>query len=139
MRRLFSYREAYRLLFSKEHRRQLLAYMGYAEDYVLLAIWPIFALIIIGSNFEVGFIIGISFLAAALVTLLAGRFLDLHGKRGVLRGGALTYALTWLLRMLIRTEDHCASSCSSPMACSRFPQQCTTSSNKNSTWEFLSL
>jgi len=99
----FSYGESYKKLFSRENSRRLLAYSGYAEEVVLTFIWPVFMVIIIKDNFEVGLVASISMGLSLLVTLASGRLMDKQNQRAVLRFSSIIYSLAWALKAFVRT------------------------------------
>ncbi len=99
----FSYRHSFIELFSVANRRQLFAYMGFAEEFVALVLWPIFISIMIVNEFDVGVVIGATVLVSVAVTMIAGRWSDHHHRHPVLRLGTVIYAFSWFIKLIVRT------------------------------------
>lgn len=99
----FSYRQSFSELFSLQNRRELLAYMGFAEEFVALVIWPIFIAVIIGNDFTVGVVIGATVLLSVIVTLVVGKWSDHHHRHPVLRFGTIIYAFSWFIKLIVRS------------------------------------
>jgi len=99
----FAYRHSFTELFSWAHRRELFAYMGFAEEFVALVLWPIFIAVMIGNDFTVGLVIGATVFTSAAVTLAVGRWSDNHHRHPVLRFGAVIYAFSWFIKLIIRS------------------------------------
>ncbi|MCD4704559.1 MFS transporter [bacterium] len=90
-------------IFRKKNLKNLLACIGYAEELIVMVIWPIFMSIIIVSYSKIGALIGIATAITLLVTLYIGKICDKDDKRKVLRFGSIIYSLTWLIRIFTRT------------------------------------
>lgn len=98
----FSYGEQYRVLAAPENRRRAIGYLGYAEELIVLTVWPIFIFVTIGNAAGTGVAIALSALATATITAISGHMTDNHHRREVLRAGTLLYAAGWLLRLFVR-------------------------------------
>ena len=60
-----------------------IAYVGYgAESSVLGTVWPLFLFIILGKTLEVGGVISGAILAAAVMSLAVGTWIDKRGLKG---------------------------------------------------------
>ncbi|MDP2812124.1 MAG: MFS transporter [bacterium] len=100
----FSYKQAYKNLFSKENRQALLAYIGFGEELIVLVIWPIFISIIIADVLNLGFIVTLATLVTTLVTLYIGRLTDSKNKRKILSLGSVFYSLSWFIRLSVTSS-----------------------------------
>jgi MFS family permease len=98
----FSYKGAYKRLFRLANRRRFLAYLGFGEEFIVLALWPIFMIIILKNTFSAGAVVALATLATSLTILYIGRFTDKHNKRSLLRFTTVIYSLVWFLRILVR-------------------------------------
>ncbi len=96
----FSYLRPYERLFSGIHRRQLFAHLGYGEELVGLAIWPIFVFVIIGNYLSSGVVVGLATTFTILLTYFFGKVSDRLNRRHILRIGGLGNAVLWLLAIL---------------------------------------
>lgn len=90
-------------IFKKENLRNLLAYIGYGEELVVMVMWPIFISIIISDYSKIGILIGLATAITLSTTLYVGKMCDQRDKRKILRFGAIMYSLIWFLRTFIRS------------------------------------
>lgn len=100
----WTYRQTWRVFFSKKMRSAVLAYAGVgAETFVGVVIWPIFIWQLLeGNYFQVGAISSIIVLVTIILQILVGDQLDkLPNKRKWLKYGTFFYALGWILKALI--------------------------------------
>lgn len=98
----FSYREAYRRLFSKENRRRFFALWGYGEEIIGLTVWPIFMYLVVKDFLQLGVLVAIGTFATTAVFLYIGKLADRTDPRKIIRFGALLYFFGWLFRLLSR-------------------------------------
>lgn len=98
----FSYRQAYADLIKPEHRRYLFAFMGFAEELIVLTIWPVFIFLTLGSTVQVGWLVAISATVSVVLVAVLGRLADNKVGKEMMSVGALLTALVWLLRMTVR-------------------------------------
>lgn len=75
-------------------------YWGYAEDLMLMSLWPIFIFIIIPEVFSVGIIITVASLIAVVLMLYLGKLMDRFPKLPVLPIAGVLYGFTWVFRFL---------------------------------------
>ncbi len=101
--RVFSYRGPYQRLLAQSSRRQLLGYMGFGEELIVLVLWPVFMLLIVANYVEIGGVVAAATLLTALVTLYIGKLTDERNKHQLLRWSTAFYALSWLARFFIST------------------------------------
>lgn len=99
----FSYRDAYRRLVRKENLRRVITALGYGEDFLVAAFWPIFIYLVVGGAQNVGIIVTFSSLLTSLILLYIGRLTDLKNKFSVLRAGAALKSLVWIMRIAVIT------------------------------------
>ncbi len=100
----WTYRQAWRVFFSKKMRPAVLAYAGDgAENFVGTVIWPIFIWQLLeGNYFQVGAISSMIVLATIILQILSGDLIDkLPNKRKWIKYGTLFYALGWVFKALI--------------------------------------
>jgi len=100
----FQYFESYKRLFTKEYRRASLASFGYAEEFVVLVVWPIFVYLTVKSFFNVGVVVTAATFVTLLVTLYIGKQTDAaKDKHNILKSGSVLYAFVWFLRFLAQS------------------------------------
>ncbi len=82
----------------KKYPRNFFGYWGYAEDLMLMSLWPIFMFLIVPQIFSIGAIITFASFIAIMLMLYLGRLIDRFKKINFLPIGAVFYGLTWLFR-----------------------------------------
>lgn len=92
------YLPALRRVFSKEHRRFVVALCGFGDEYVALVIWPIFIFVTLGGFAATGVLVSISLLLSTIALLFIGRLSDLQSRHAVLRTGSLFTSFSWFIR-----------------------------------------
>jgi len=97
----FSYRDAYRDLFSKENHKSFLGYVGFGEELIAMIVWPVFISIIITDIFNLGLVVTLTTFVTTLVVFYIGKLTDSTNKRKILSLGAYIYALAWFFRIFI--------------------------------------
>ncbi|MBX4187108.1 MAG: MFS transporter [Candidatus Doudnabacteria bacterium] len=73
-------------------------YWGYAEDLMLMSLWPIFMFMLVPQVLSVGIIITFASLIAVVVMLYLGRLLDRFKDAPFLQIAAIGYGFSWLFR-----------------------------------------
>lgn len=87
------------LSYFKKFPREFLAYFGYGEELYLLAIWPVFIFLTVGSFLYFGAVLATTMLISTVILLYIGRRVDFEGKRMPFMIGASSIALIWLARI----------------------------------------
>jgi MFS family permease len=82
----------------RKYPQNFFGYWGYAEDLMLMSLWPIFMFIVIPEIFSVGAIITFASLIAVVLMLYLGKLVDRYKKVNFLPIGAVFYGFTWLFR-----------------------------------------
>lgn len=77
-------------------------YWGYAEDLMLMSLWPIYIFITVPNFFSVGLISTIATVIGTMLMLYVGRLTDRADKRKIIRLSSVFYGLTWFVRFLGR-------------------------------------
>lgn len=101
----FSYQGAYRRLVKKGNRRHFLAYLGFGEDLIVMVIWPVFIYLVVKNFFSVGLVIALATFVTTIATLYIGKLTDKR-KKSVLRYGAVSSTLIWLIRLIASAGWH---------------------------------
>ncbi|MBI5465866.1 MAG: hypothetical protein HY974_01085, partial [Candidatus Kerfeldbacteria bacterium] len=101
--REFPYVDTYRRLIAPLERRNLLAYMGFGEELIVLVLWPVFISIVISGYIAIGAVVASTTLVTMLTTLYVGKLADEHHKRAILKFSTILYAFGWLARLLVVT------------------------------------
>lgn len=85
------------------HPRDFLAYAGNAAaGQIGVVIFPLYLFFILKKELSLGEFFSLSLISAALINLWVGRWVDLRGKKTVLRMGAGSSALVWVGRALTK-------------------------------------
>lgn len=93
----YLYSDTWKLI--KQYPAKFIGYFGFAEELLVLTIWPIFIFIIVKNYQDLGTLVTIASLVATGLALLIGVYTDKHGKRRVLLIGGFFYILSWLARV----------------------------------------
>lgn len=73
-------------------------YWGYAEDLMLMSLWPIYIFIVVPNFFSVGLVSTIATVIGTMLMLYIGRLTDRSDKRKIIRVSSVFYGLTWFVR-----------------------------------------
>lgn len=98
----FEYREPFRYLFLKEESRYFWGYFGFAEELIVLSVWPIFLYLSFSTIIETGALTAFSTFVTACVVLYLGHVIDFKDRRRALKIGVIAVKLSWFLRWLSR-------------------------------------
>ncbi|OGL73533.1 hypothetical protein A3D72_02880 [Candidatus Uhrbacteria bacterium RIFCSPHIGHO2_02_FULL_57_19] len=96
--RELSYLDAWKRLFKKEHRPRLLCFMGFGEELIAQAVWPVFIFVMVREFFNVGAIVSAATMATAVMAVAIGRLTDTRGRHRMLGVGTFFTALSWFVR-----------------------------------------
>lgn len=96
------YHEPFIALASRENRRYLFGYMGFGEELVALAVWPVFIFLTFNNFVTTGAAITLSTLITSLAILYAGKLTDISGRKRVLRFSTFLLSLSWIARVFMR-------------------------------------
>ncbi len=94
---MYKYHDTWQLL--KQYPKQFFGYFGFAEELLVLIIWPIFIYILIDNYQDIGALVTVATLVATVLALFIGIYSDKHGKKRVLQIGGYFYILSWLARI----------------------------------------
>ncbi|MDP2656000.1 MAG: hypothetical protein Q8P11_00325 [bacterium] len=97
------YKECYRELFTKEHRRQTIGLIGYGEELVWQFAWPIFAYVVLTNIVGLGTLVATSTVISSMVLLYVGRIADRKNENHIMRTGIYLYISSWVLRIFSMT------------------------------------
>jgi len=82
----------------RRYPQNFFGYWGYAEDLMLMTLWPIYIFLAVPALLDVGFLVTFASLIAIVIMLYLGRLLD-HKKRSrLLQSASVGYGLTWFFR-----------------------------------------
>lgn len=90
-------------IFKKQNWKGFLACVGYAEELIVMVIWPIFMFVKIINYSKIGVLVGIATGITLTATLYIGRMCDRRDKKKILRFGSIIYSLNWLIRIFTKT------------------------------------
>src|SRR3989344_1815542 len=85
----------------QNNRINFLGYWGYAEDLMVMSLWPIFIYITVSDFFQVGVISTIAAVIGTVVMLYIGKLTDRQNKGSLIELSSIFYGLTWCLRFLV--------------------------------------
>ncbi len=93
----YKYHDTWELI--KTYPAQFFGYFGFAEELLVMIVWPIFIFLIIKNYQDIGSLVTVASLVATGLALLIGIYSDRHGKKKVLQIGGFFYILSWLVRI----------------------------------------
>lgn len=82
----------------RRYPRNFFGYFGYAEDMMVMSLWPIYMFMVVPSFFEIGTISTVATLLGTVIMLYMGRLTDRADKHSLIRWSAVLYGLTWIFR-----------------------------------------
>ncbi len=97
----FSYGIVYKKILSKINRKSLVAYLGFGEEFIVLAIWPIFISLIITNVFDMGVVVALATLVTTVLTLYIGKLSDRGQEHRILSLSSAFYSLSWFIRIFV--------------------------------------
>jgi len=84
----------------RAYPQNFFGYWGFAEDLMLMSLWPIFIFLVVPELFSIGAIITVASLVAVVVMLYLGKLIDKFKGFPYLQVSAIFYGLTWLFRSI---------------------------------------
>ncbi|MDP3741484.1 MAG: MFS transporter [bacterium] len=78
-------------------------YFGYAEDLMVMSLWPIYIFLILPNVFGVGLMTTVATALGTVLMLYIGKLTDKIDKRKLIQLTSLFYAVTWLFRFLAKS------------------------------------
>jgi MFS family permease len=90
-------------LFKRSNLRNLIAYIGYGEELIVMVMWPIFISIIVNNYSKIGALVGLATAVTLTTTLYVGKMCDQRDKRKILKFGAIIYSLIWFIRTFVKS------------------------------------
>ncbi len=99
-RHRFHFRRLWQIL--RRHTRNFFGYWGYAEDLMLMSLWPIYMFMVVPNFFGLGTVSMIATLVGTVIMLYVGRLTDRTNKRKLVEEAAVFYGITWLIRFVAR-------------------------------------
>jgi MFS family permease len=82
----------------RQYPYNFFGYWGYAEDLMLMSLWPIFMYLLIPGVFSIGAIVTFASVIAIVVMLYLGKVVDKFKQLPILPIASIFYGLTWLFR-----------------------------------------
>ena len=83
----------------KKYPARFVGYFGFAEEFLVLSIWPIFIYTLVKNYQDAGSLVTVATLLSTALVLYIGMYTDNHSKRTVLRVGTVFTFLSWLARI----------------------------------------
>lgn len=97
--KLYKFRDTFEMY--KNFPRRALGYAGFAEDLLVLTIWPIFVFTVVKNFQGTGLLATVATLVATILALYIGKVSDVYSKKLLVKVGAVFAALAWLTRIPI--------------------------------------
>lgn len=95
----FTFRKLWRVF--KKYPANFFGYWGFAEDLMLMSLWPIYMYLVVGDFQELGLISTIATLIGTVLMLYVGRLIDRRGGRHtIIFEASVVYGATWIMRFL---------------------------------------
>jgi MFS family permease len=85
----------------KKYPLRFLGYFGFAEELIVLTVWPIFIFTLVSDLQDLGALVTVATLISTALALYIGMYTDQHSKRAVMRVGTYFMVLSWLARLPI--------------------------------------
>jgi MFS family permease len=82
----------------RKHPSNFFGYWGYAEDLMVMCLWPVYMYVVISDVLNVGLVSTIATVIGTMLMLYVGRVADFKDKRSIIFPSAIFYGVTWLLR-----------------------------------------
>ena len=98
MRHKFQFKNLWRVF--KVHKQNFFGYWGYAEDLMVMSLWPVYIFIIVPVFASIGLLTAIAMLVAVVLMLYIGQSYDHSNKQFLIERNSLFYGLSWLFRGL---------------------------------------
>ncbi|XOU94417.1 MAG: MFS transporter [Candidatus Kerfeldbacteria bacterium] len=105
----FQYKDVFKHLIDKDHRRNFIAFLGFGEELIVLTVWPIFIYTLIQNYASIGEIVAGATLITGGVVLLIGKISDKYGQMKLLRLGSAIYFISWIFRAFASKGWHILS------------------------------
>lgn len=87
----------------RKNTSNFFGYWGFAEDLMVMSLWPVYMFIVIPDFLEVGSVSTIATVIGTVLMLYIGRLADRTSKRKLISQSAIFYGSTWILRFAGRT------------------------------------
>jgi len=87
----------------KERQTNFFGYWGYAEDLMVMSLWPIYIYIVVTDFQSVGVFSTIAAGLGTMLMLYAGKLADKMNKRAMILGTSMFYGVTWIIRFVATT------------------------------------
>ncbi len=85
----------------RKYFRNFFGYWGFAEDLMLMSLWPIYMYIVVRDFESLGLISTIATIVGTVIMLYVGMIIDRQGGRHrIILESSVFYAMTWVLRFL---------------------------------------
>ena len=94
----FTFKRLFEIM--RKEKRSFFGYWGYAEDLMVMSLWPIFMYLVLADISGVGLFSTIATLIGTVIMLYIGKIADLRDKLGLIQRAAVVYSATWILRFL---------------------------------------
>lgn len=96
--KVYAFRDTWN--YYKEFPKRFVGYLGFAEELLVLTVWPIFIFIALSQYDKTGILVTVATLIASGVGLTVGRLADEYSKSTILRFAAVFYTCAWLVRLI---------------------------------------
>lgn len=84
----------------RRYKGNFFGYWGYAEDLMVMSLWPVYIFIIVPDFFNVGLISTIATVVGTVLMLYVGRLSDRGDKRKIIQFSSVIYGVTWFFRFV---------------------------------------
>jgi MFS family permease len=84
----------------RRHKQNFFGYWGYAEDLMLMSLWPIVVFGVVKNVLGVGALTTVATVAATVLMLYIGKLSDKLSKRELVQFFSVIYGLTWVFRFV---------------------------------------
>lgn len=94
----FRFKELWKIF--RQHPYNFFGYWGFAEDLMIMSLWPVYIYTVLPKASTVGMITTVAMLIATVLMLYIGKRSDHGDKRDLIQKASWFYSMTWLARSL---------------------------------------
>jgi MFS transporter, DHA1 family, multidrug resistance protein len=98
--KIYKWRDTWEMY--KQYPKKMFGYFGFAEELLVLTVWPIFIFITVTDYRSTGLLVTLTTLIATVVGLYIGKLTDNRSKTGIVRISAIVYSLVWVAQAAVR-------------------------------------
>lgn len=99
-RHQFHFRNLWQIM--RRHITNFFGYWGYAEDLMIMSLWPVYMFVVVPNFFKLGTLSMVATAIGTVIMLYVGGLADRTDKRKLVGAAAVFYGVTWFIRFVAR-------------------------------------